>query len=193
MRHPDCPLCVRRTCANCYGVDQQINRKWLELHCPDGECRFCGASREAVTERPVRHTNRLKYEAHLKAANTVPPERLVRDPIAVAEALDLIATLDSVFFAAYNGARHLPRDDNRDRYVPEDVKARNWNDGTEKLFALVTVVRRWNDDNPASSISPDIHRHDFVNGTDDRCTGYPACRLMYQEYAAQVQEERDRG
>lgn len=140
---PECPLCVTRTCANCFFKDVAVNRLWIDKHLPGGECRRCGAAKGAVTERPVRHTNRARHEDHVEAANRKPTERVTRDPIAVAEALDLLATLDDVFFKAYNGARYLPTDDDRDRRVDEEHKARNWNEGTDDLLELVAVVRRW--------------------------------------------------
>lgn len=143
---PECPLCVRRECANCFHVDQQINRQWIALHHPGGECRRCGAARSAVTEKPVRHTNRAKHEDHVRYAEREqnPTPRIERSPIDIAEALDLLDTLDKPFFRAYTGRKMLPTDNDLDRPLyDEDTRAKNWNEGTAKLLELVAVVRRW--------------------------------------------------
>lgn len=139
---PVCPLCVSRYCPNCDNREV-VNRKWLEVKHPSGGCRWCGAISEALTIRPVRHTNAALREEHVQEFLRKPVRRIDRSPIDIAEALDLLHTLDGVFFKAYSGARWLPTDDDRDRRMDEEHKARNWNEGTSDLLALVAVVRRW--------------------------------------------------
>ncbi len=116
-QRPECPLCVTRTCANCSFKDVALNREYMDKHLPGGECRRCGAARGAVTEKPVRHTNQTIHAMHVEYANRPPVERIVRDPIAVAEALDLATTLDDVYWKANHGARNLPTDDDRHMYL----------------------------------------------------------------------------
>ena len=62
---PACPICVTRYCANCFYRDQAVNRLWINKYLPGGECRRCGAVREAVTEKPVRHTSKTKHQEHV--------------------------------------------------------------------------------------------------------------------------------
>jgi len=103
---------------------------------------------------PVRHTNKDKHASHVeeyaRRLLSKPVRRIERSPIDIAEALDLLHALDDVFFKAYNSARWLPTDDDRDRRIGEDRKAQNWNEGTADLLALVAVVRQWVAENTGS-------------------------------------------
>lgn len=145
---PECPLCVTRKCANCFLVDRAVNRKWLASCLPGGECRRCGAAKAAVTEVPVRHYNVALTEEHTQYFNEPPVERDVHDPAELYAAVELLKILDGVFWSAYDGARRLPTDDDRDADIASDYRARNWNEGTAALLKMADAVRRWSADHP---------------------------------------------
>jgi hypothetical protein len=108
---PVCPLCVRRECANCSHVDQQINRLWIVKNLPDGECRRCYAVKEAVTEKPVRHTNRTRHQDHVDAyaAHLLikAPKLVPQDPRRMARIELLLQDIEKDVFDAYDARKRL--------------------------------------------------------------------------------------
>lgn len=156
---PGCPLCVRRECANCFHVDQQINRQWIALRHPGGECRRCGAARSAVTEKPVRHTNRGKHQDHVdayaKLLLTKPVRRIDRDPADMTEALGLLSVLDGPVMKAMLAYQALELYENSP-HITADERDREWNENTAKLLRLVPVVRRWVAENTETENADDL-------------------------------------
>lgn len=166
---PECPLCVRRDCANCYRRDT-VSRKWLALHFPDGRCRFCGAPASSVTEAPVRHTKRALYQEHTAEWNAPPVERLERDPAELETARALLAALEGPFLDAIGMSR---RADNAGRYrdTDPDRAATDWNKGTQALLDLLAAVRAWKEADvtlgavPCRRCPHPMHLHDIEGCT----------------------------
>lgn len=190
MERRECPLCVSRYCTNCFFKDVGVNRRWLALRLPDGECRRCGAHRNAVREKPVRHTSATVRQDHLddyaQILLTKAPKLVPQDPQRM-HAIDvLLATVDRDFFSAYSAHSRLQSG----VYGWDAINVQN--DLNAAKLRIEEAVRQWVADHPDPPIVPPTkHTHDFV-GDGDECT-WPGCRLTYGEYRASVQKERDRG
>jgi hypothetical protein len=170
IMRPECPICVTRTCANCFFKDVAVNRLWLDKHLPDGECRRCGAVRAAVTETPVRHTNRTKHQEHVDgyAAHLLvkPPKLIVRDPIQMALITDLLDTIQSDVSDWYFARHRLNSgfyDDWRSSESAGAEKIKAENEMTTIMLRIESVVRRWTDTNP---VAPDGFHVVGDNGAD---------------------------
>lgn len=137
-----CPLCVTRACRNCYSRDTAVNRLWMAENLPDGECRRCGAVREAVKETPVRHTNlmtgMLHVDLYAQHLFTKPPKLIPQDPRRMAAIESLLIGIEDDVFAAY--AMGSP---DYGRNEIEVLNARN-----EIKLRIEAAVRQWVDRHP---------------------------------------------
>lgn len=157
---PECPLCVTRTCANCFFKDVALNRLWLDKHLPNGECRRCGAVRAAVTETPVRHTNKDIHEGHLDAYAehllTKPPKLIDRGAERIAAVNELLDMIDDPVFDLYRERRWLAsgiyreRSHGSDVLTPREIEAMNAMTG--KMLRFEEIIRTWTDRHPVLAL-----------------------------------------
>jgi len=148
---PACPICVTRYCANCFYRDQAVNRLWLNKYLPGRECRRCGAVREAVTEKPVRHTSKTKHQEHVneyaRILLTKPPKLIDRGTERMETASELVNLITDHVFDIHHLRHWLSSGMYRSAYdepgKPTYREIEVMNKITEDLAELDTIVRTW--------------------------------------------------
>lgn len=154
MERRECPFCVSRYCTNCFFKDVGVNRRWLALHLPDGECRRCGAHRNAVREKPVRHISATVRQDHLdgyaQILLTKAPRLVPQDPQRM-HAIDvLLAAVDRDFFSAYSAHSRLESG----VYGWDAINVQN-ELNTAKL-RIEEAIRQWVADHPVADQFDDL-------------------------------------
>lgn len=151
----DCPLCLSRYCTNCFARDI-TSRRWMEKNLPGGECRRCGAHRNAVRQKPVRHTSEEVAQGHrdIYAAElfTKRPRLVPRDADHITSLARLVMSIEDDVFGHYSESSRLAAGmyrsawDEPDRLTDREIETVN--SVGDRLLRIESVIRRWVADHP---------------------------------------------